>query len=292
MMFRRFHPQAFFLTLLVFFVSYPSAVVKSAEDTKEGIPRDAVLFEISGLENVKLYAAGNSLYTEIKVAADDASLKIPRLANVVQSIRWQSTPETMISLQPEPDHWIIRHGKPPAADGDVLIINLDAPPLIFDGSTVTRATKAGLIFLRAKLATTSGDNLRYEPQPHKNTVGYWSNVKATAEWKLSTSQKGSYEIDILQGCGTGHGGSTVEMQIGNESRSFVVEETGHFQNFVWRTVGTVELPVDETVTLKLVPKSKPGGAVMDVRAVRLSRPGTERSFESELAAPDALPKKQ
>lgn len=291
-MFRRFHPQAFFLTLLVFFASYASAVVKSAEDTTEGIPRDAVLFEISGLENVKLYAAGNSLYTEIKVAADDASLKIPRLANVVQSIRWQSTPETMISLQPEPDHWIIRHGKPPAADGDVLIINLDAPPLIFDGSTVTRATKAGLIFLPAKLATTSGDNLRYEPQPHKNTVGYWSNVKATAEWKLSTSQKGSYEIDILQGCGTGHGGSTVEMQIGNESRSFVVEETGHFQNFVWRTVGTVELPVDETVTLKLVPKSKPGGAVMDVRAVRLSRPSTERSFESELAAPDALPKKQ
>jgi len=292
MMFRRFHPQAFFLTLLVFFASYASAVVKSAEDTKEGIPRDAVLFEISGLENVKLYAAGNSLYTEIKVAADDASLKIPRLANVVQSIRWQSTPETMISLQPEPDHWIIRHGKPPAADGDVLIINLDDPPLIFDGSTVTRATKAGLIFLPAKLATTSGENLRYEPQPHKNTVGYWSNVKATAEWKLSTSQKGSYEIDILQGCGTGHGGSTVEMQIGNESRSFVVEETGHFQNFVWRTVGTVELPVDETVTLKLAPKSKPGGAVMDVRAVRLSRPGTERSFESELAAPDALPKKQ
>ena len=197
----------------------------------------------------------------------------------------------MILLQPEPDHWIIRHGKPPAADGDVLIINLDAPPLVFDGSAVTRATKAGMIFLPAKLATTAGDNLRYEPQPHKNTVGYWSNVKATAEWKLSTSQKGSYEIDILQGCGTGYGGSTVEMQIGNESRSFVVEETGHFQNFVWRTVGTVELPVDETVTLKLVPKSKPGGAVMDVRAVRLSRPGTERSFESELAAPDALPKK-
>lgn len=291
-MFRRFPPQAFFLTLLVFFASYASAVVKSAEDTTEGIPRDAVLFEISGLENVKLYAAGNSLYTEIKVAADDALLKIPRLANVVQSIKWQSTPETIISLQPEPDHWIIRHGKPPAADGDVLIINLDAPPLLFDGSTVTRATKAGLIFLPAKLATTAGDNLRYEPQPHKNTVGYWSNAKATAEWKLSTSQKGSYEIDILQGCGTGHGGSTVEMQIGNESRSFVVEETGHFQNFVWRTVGTVELPVDETVTLKLAPKSKPGGAVMDVRAVRLSRPGTERSFESELAAPDALPKKQ
>lgn len=292
MMFHLFRRQAFFLTLLVFFVSYPSGVVKSAEDTTEGIPRDAVLIEIAGLENVKLYAASNSLYTEIKVAADDASLKIPRLANVVQSIRWQSTGKKMISLQPEPDHWIIRHGKPPAADGDVLIINLDAPPLVFDGSAVTRATKAGLIFLPAKLATTAGDNLRYEPQPHKNTVGYWSNVKATAEWKLSTSQKGSYEIDILQGCGTGHGGSTVDVQIGSQSRTFTVQETGHFQNFVWRTLGSVELPADETLTLKLVPQSKPGGAVMDVRAVRLSRPGTQRSFESELAAPDALPKEQ
>jgi hypothetical protein len=45
------------------------------------------------------------------------------------------------------------------------------------------------------------------------------------------------------------------------------------------------------MTLKLVPRSKPGGAVMDVRAVRLSLPGTQRSFESELAAPDALLKK-
>ena len=87
-MFHLFHRRAFFLTLWVLFVSYPSAIVKSAEDTTAGVPRDAVLFEIAGLENVKLYAAGNSLYTEIKVAADDASLKIPRLANVVQSIRW------------------------------------------------------------------------------------------------------------------------------------------------------------------------------------------------------------
>jgi hypothetical protein len=197
----------------------------------------------------------------------------------------------MISLQPEPDHWIIRHGKPPVESGDVLIITFDAPPIVFEGSSVINAANDGLIFLPAKLATTSGENLRYEPQPHKNTVGYWSNVNATAEWKLMASQEGSYEIDILQGCGTSHGGSTVEIQIGKESRSIVVEETGHFQNFIWRTVGTVELPAEEVITLKLTPKSKPGGAVMDVRAVRLSPPGAKRSFESELAAPDALPKK-
>jgi hypothetical protein len=261
-------------------------------DKPQGIPKETVRFEGAGFENVQLFASGNTLYMEVKNAAENSSLKIPRLANVVQSIRWQSAPEPIISLQPEPDHWIIRHGKPPVESGDVLIITFDAPPIVFEGSSVINAANDGLIFLPAKLATTAGQNLRYEPQPHKNTVGYWSNVNATAEWKLTASKEGAYEIDILQGCGTGHGGSTVEIQIGKESRSFVVEETGHFQNFIWRTVGTVELPAEEAITLKLAPKSKPGGAVMDVRAVRLSPPGAKRSFESELAAPDALPKKQ
>lgn len=286
------YPRA--LLTLVLTLSLPVLFAREgrAAEMPPGIPREAVRFEVAGFENAMLFAFGNSLYTEVKTATEDSSLKIPRLANVVQSIRWQSAPESKISLQPEPDHWIIRHGKPPIESGDVLIISFDAPPAVFDGSTVIHATKDGLIFLPAKLATTAGDNLRYEPQPHKNTVGYWSNVNATAEWKLATHKKGSYEIDILQGCGAGHGGSTVDIQIAKESRSFVVEETGHFQNFIWRTVGTVELPADETVTLKLAPKSKPGGAVMDVRAVRLSPPGAKRSFESELAAPDALPKKQ
>ena len=284
--------RALFILLLTLVVAAHCGRNAMAADMPPGIPKEAVRFEVKSLENVKLFAAGNSLYTEVKTGTDDSSLRIPRLANVVQSIRWQSAPESKISLQPEPDYWIVRHGKPPVESGDVLIMNFDAPPAVFDGSTVVRADNDGLIFLPAKLAVTAGDNLRYEPQPHKNTVGYWSNVNATAEWKLSTSQKGSYEIDILQGCGTGHGGSKVDIQIGKESRTFVVEETGHFQNFIWRTVGTIELNADETITLKLAPNSKPGGAVMDVRAVRLNPPGAKRSFESELAAPDALPKKQ
>lgn len=284
--------RALFILLLTVSLSVFSSRDTPAEDLSAGIPKEAVRFEVAGFENLSLFVSGNSLYTEIKTATEDSSLKIPRLANVVQSIRWQSAPDSKITLQPEQDHWIIRHGKPPAESGDVLILSFDVPPQVFDGSAVIRSKDDGLIFLPAKLATTKGDNLRYEPQPHKNTVGYWSNVNATAEWKLSTPAEGTYEIDILQGCGTGHGGSMVDIQIGNASRTFVVEETGHFQNFIWKTLGTVELPANETITLKLAPKSKPGGAVMDVRAVRLSPPGVKRSFDSELAAPDALPRKQ
>ena len=286
-----FTGPGFLLAFFIFALPELNGSAAQAEDAPQGIPRNAVQFEVAGLEHVKMFASGNSLYTEIKAAKDDSSLKIPRLANVVQSITWQSAPESKISLQPEPDHWIIRHGKPAAESGDVLVIALDAPPKAFDSSMVTQANEAGVIFLPAKLAMTTGENLRYEPQPHKNTVGYWSNVKATAEWKFSSPAKGSYEIDILQGCGTGHGGSEVNVTIENDVRSFVVEETGHFQNFVWRTVGTASLSADEIMTLRLSPQKKPGGAVMDVRAVRLCPVGSKRSFEPELASPESLPPK-
>lgn len=287
-----FHHSVLVLLVMGWALADVFVPVVQATDKPQGIPREAVRFDAGSIETATWFAAGDSLYTEVTTGAEDASLKLPRLANVVKSICWQSAPETKISLQPEPDHWVIRHGKPPIESGDVLVVSFDAPPAVFDGSTVIRAATDGLLLLPAKLATTAGDNLRYEPQPHKNTVGYWSNVKATAEWKFLTPRKGLYEIDILQGCGSGHGGSMVEVQIGEEARTFIVEETGHFQNFIWRTVGTVEVPSNVNVTLKLVPKSKPGGAVMDIRAVRLSPPGTTRSFESELAAPDALPRKQ
>jgi hypothetical protein len=82
----------------------------------------------------------------------------------------------------------------------------------------------------------------------------------------------------------------VQLQIENQTLSFDVQETGHFQNFIWRTIGTVQLTKADTTQLAIVPQKKPGGAVMDVRAVRLVPAGAKRSFDSELADPNALPK--
>jgi hypothetical protein len=48
-----------------------------------------------------------------------------------------------------------------------------------------------------------------------------------------------------------------------------VEDSGHFQNFKKRTLGTVKIDKPGRHTLTVRPKSKPGVAVMDLRAVTL-----------------------
>jgi hypothetical protein len=52
-----------------------------------------------------------------------------------------------------------------------------------------------------------------------------------------------------------------------------VQETGGFQNFVERTLGTVTLDKTGAHKLEVRPRTKPGIAVMDLRSVTLKRVG-------------------
>ena len=77
-------------------------------------------------------------------------------------------------------------------------------------------------------------------------------------------------MSILQGCGKGSGGSTVALEVGTSKAEFTVEETGHFQRFIPREVGLLDLTAgDNTLTVR--PLKKKGGAVMDLRRVTLER---------------------
>ena len=132
-----------------------------------------------------------------------------------------------------------------------------------------RVTPArGDIRLPARTARTHGSKLRYEPEPWKNTLGYWVEVGDWAEWDLNVPAAGRYELEILQGCGTGNGGSEVEVAVAGQALRFTVRETGHFQHFIPLAIGEVTLPAGPA-TLTLRPQRKARDAVMDVRRVVL-----------------------
>jgi arylsulfatase A-like enzyme len=134
---------------------------------------------------------------------------------------------------------------------------------------VTPAT--GDIRLFAKDARIHANTMRYESEPHKNVLGYWTNAEDWAEWDFDVTQAGEYEIEVQQGCGTGSGGAEVAVEVGGVSLKFTVQETGHFQQMIQRVIGKVRLtPGKHTLAVK--PQSKPGVAVMDLRRVVL-RPG-------------------
>lgn len=128
----------------------------------------------------------------------------------------------------------------------------------------------GTVLLHAKDVSIHGSTVRYEPQPNKNTIGYWTKVDDWVSWDFEITQPGKFKVEILQGCGTGSGGSEVEFAVGEQKLKLTVKETGGFQNFIARDLGAVKFDKAGRYTLSVKPKTKPGVAVMDLRQVKLT----------------------
>ena len=280
-------------TRFIIAVCIASSVCSADETRPDDVPTDAVAFSWNTASNDAFkdsaaWSRGDELFVTVSQTGG-RDVRIPRLANVVLTVSEPAQADRKWAVHPEPDFWIL---KPSAAEGtapSLLQLKLDAPVALFDPQFIAHADEHNAILLSAKLAVTHGELLRFEPQSHKNTVGYWANEKDTVEWFYRLDQPGSYDIDILQGCGKGHGGSRVALKSDGGEITFDVTATGHFQNFIWRTLGTVTLPSSDRATISLKPLHKAAGAVMDVRAIRIVPHGTARSFEPELADAASLP---
>jgi arylsulfatase A-like enzyme len=129
--------------------------------------------------------------------------------------------------------------------------------------------KDGTITLHARTATVHGVMLRFEPLPHKNTLGFWVRQDDWAEFEFTTTAAGTFTVEVLQGCGKGSGGSEVELTVGTQKLTFTVKDTGGFQAFEAREVGTLKVDSIGRHTLTVKAKTKPGAAVMDLRQIVL-----------------------
>jgi arylsulfatase A-like enzyme len=127
---------------------------------------------------------------------------------------------------------------------------------------------AGAVLLHARNAKTHGAKLRHEPQPNKDTLGYWVNKDDWAEWQFDVPRSGVFVVEVLQACGKGSGGAEIEIAVQKQKLAMTVEETGHFQRFIPRQAGVVKLEAGmATLTVKAL--TKPGPAVMDLRRIVL-----------------------
>jgi len=126
----------------------------------------------------------------------------------------------------------------------------------------------GVILLHARDVTIHGKTVRYEPQPNKNTIGYWTKKEDWVSWDFVVERAGKFDVIALQACGKGSGGAEVEFILDERHLKMTVQDTGHFQNFVERNIGQVEIKKGAH-RLEVRPLSKPGVAVMDLRSVTL-----------------------
>jgi len=142
-----------------------------------------------------------------------------------------------------------------------------------EAPTIIVQAEDGTIQLPARLVTIHGRTVRYEPQPHKNTIGYWTKAEDWVSWDFTLTRPSAFTVTVTQACGKNSGGSEYQVAVGDQVLTDVVPETGAFTNFVERVIGTVKLPQAGSYTLSVKPIKKPGLAVMDLRAVTLKRKG-------------------
>jgi arylsulfatase A len=144
----------------------------------------------------------------------------------------------------------------------------DAKKAAIKGRHPSVTPAIGDVRLHAKDARVHGHTLRYEPQPNKNVLGYWTSADDWADWGFELAKSGKYEVEIQQGCGNGSGGAEVAVEVDGQTMKFTVQDTGHFQSMITRTIGQLELAMGKH-SLAVRPITKPGAAVMDLRHVVL-----------------------
>lgn len=215
--------------------------------------------------------AAEGLELHVAHRPPDGAVGIPRLNNPVAVAYAADDPaKTPLKLSPGLTEWSIELSSAKSEGAPlVIIVETVGRPYVPTIPRIVGAADDGSVTLAAHDAVVHGENLRYEPQPHKNTVGYWTNKEDWCEWHSYVEQPGRYELRILQGCGKGQGGSDVAVQIGSQELTFTVEDTGHFQNFKERSLGVITLEAPQVHTLLLRPRTKSAAAIMDVRQIRL-----------------------
>ena len=261
------------LSLFAFLVC--SALPAIAEDK-------AHRFEAADSEGVIATRAGNILLLDVEEGVK-SPIKIPRLAAPLRTIYWEAAVHSGgLQLKPEPDHWVISWKDRPNG-AKTIVVKLDAAPLLMSEVKPIKAGADGSFYIPAHLAVTRGDKLRYEPQPNKNTVGFWVNDADFAVWTIALEKPGRFKVAVLQGCGRGQGGSTGSVwfhQWLEEGRvkpdpqvkiDFNVFETGHFQNFQWVHIGEAELTETGNTRIEVSPGEIKKAALMDIRAIHLIR---------------------
>ncbi|MCE9530209.1 MAG: DUF4976 domain-containing protein, partial [Planctomycetes bacterium] len=129
--------------------------------------------------------------------------------------------------------------------------------------------KDGTITMHSRTATVHGVQLRYEPLPHKTTLGFWTMKDDWADFEFTVEKPGTFTVEVLQGCGAKSGGSEVELATGDQKVTFLVKDTGGFQAFEARDVGTLKFDKPGRYSLTVKAKTKPGVAVMDLRRIVL-----------------------
>ena len=128
----------------------------------------------------------STLILQIDQAPPDGTITVPRLNNPVKAVYFRGMPDQQLELKAQVHEWEIHFpSERQAESGQAIVVQLEGTPYLPKEPRVVQPGSDGRYRLAAHDAVTHGESLRYEPQPHKNTLGYWTNPKDWAAWHIA-----------------------------------------------------------------------------------------------------------
>ena len=215
---------------------------------------------------------GNSaLYLHLYEWPRNQELHLPGLSNPVLSAR----------LLPDgPDVEAVRQGNswqlrlPPATGNGIAVIKL-----IIKGSPAIETPacepdRLGHLELSAAAAIISGSKMRLERQQNsaETNLGYWTATDDSVSWKIILPSAGEYGCVWDMACDPESAGAVIAILDGKsqELGRFAVPSTGGWSVFQPVKAGSLKLPAGLTA-LRLVPLTKPGRGVVNLRSIILNQ---------------------
>ena len=158
-----------------------------------------------------------------------------------------------------------------AASALLLASTLHAQDAAPSKPKVVQQKPDGAIELLAIDAAVEGKRARVEKKgenPHN--IGFWTDANDTASWTFELARPGKFDVEVEYSLDRRSEGSEYALEFGTHKIEVKPRVTGTWLDFTKAKVGTVDLTSPGTVRLVVRPTKKPGQAVLDLRAVRLT----------------------
>jgi len=213
---------------------------------------------------------GNTLYLNI-FSWPDAGLTLPGLQTSVKEAKVLATGQKLKVTKNADGSLSI--SKPDTLDpiSTTIALKLSGEPVVVEPEYTVAPQADGSIALKPYDVKLEGDTVQIEGGGNPN-IGYWTNDKDTISWTVNATAAGTYTAKLEYACEPGSEGSTFTLQVdGVDAVKGTIEKTDGWQDYRTLTLdGTVTVPAGKHV-LRVVPTTKPNGAVMNLRSITLTR---------------------
>jgi alpha-L-fucosidase len=203
---------------------------------------------------------GQTLFAHV---FDDRSSEVELTGIRGRLLRARTMHGEVVTLRRRNAEWVV---EVPAGSEEVRTVAID-----FDGDIrvermLSELTRNGIELLGDEAETSHG--IRFESE--KNALGFWTNREGEVRWAMRVASVGKYALSLQYACDPASAGSTVEVSVGGETRTFLVQATKSWSDFAIANLGEIHLVTPGEAEVRVRVKSMPNGAVMNLRSVKLS----------------------